>query len=123
MIEVNDIFIICDTENATDDYIDKLNSHILNLENDGYMVHRPQTDTKHITSSLGLTQMDYVLMCESDEIHIFYNSKSINMLFYIGAAYTLSIKDNKKIVLKYNEYYNPAVYVKSYSRMLNEWLS
>jgi nucleoside 2-deoxyribosyltransferase len=108
------IFIICSVRGATEDYRKKLEAHVEALEKAGHKVHLPHRDTDQEASGLYICLQNREAIRSSDQIHIFYSSKSQGTHFDMGMALAMG----KDIVIVENE---PILEGKSFSRMLNEW--
>lgn len=110
------IFIICTVRDATPEYKEMLEKYVSFLESMGCSVHLPHRDTNQNNSGYLICIENMSAIELSDEVHIFYNSKSQGTHFDMGVAFAL----NKKIVIVQNE---PLAEGKSYQRMLTEWVN
>ena len=86
------IFLICPVRNATEEQITRMQDYISNLESVGHTVYYPARDNPHETTD----SVGFVICAEnayhnrtSDEIHIFWDSKSQGSLFDLGVAFGL----------------------------------
>lgn len=112
------VFIICTVRSASDEYRQKLEDYTIELEAMDCIVHLPHRDTDQEVSSLEICLQNRDAIRNSDEIHIFYNSKSTGTHFDLGMAFW----SGKKIVIIENEEYETGgEYQKSFPRMLDEW--
>ena len=113
------IFVICSVRGADEEYRNKLEEYVRKLESDGHIVHLPHRDTNQDAIGLEICKQNANAMDDSDEIHIFYNSKSQGTHFDMGVAFALTLfVEYKKLVVVENEKYGDG---KSYPRMLDEW--
>lgn len=110
------IFIICTIRSASKSYIEKLEKYVFNLEKMGYKVYAPHRDTNQNALGYQICLQNMKGIIDSDEVHIFYNSKSQGTHFDMGMAFAF----NKKIIIVENE---PLTDGKSFQRMLTEWSS
>jgi nucleoside 2-deoxyribosyltransferase len=108
------VFIICSVRGASDEYKQKLETYVSNLENEGIKVHLPHRDTDQNASGLEICKQNAKAIRKADEVHIFYNSKSQGTHFDMGVAFAY----NKDIFIVENEVFGEG---KSYPRMLTEW--
>jgi len=108
------VFIICTVRGASKEYVEKLEKYVSELEANGVIVHLPHRNTNQNGTGLEICTQNMNAIKESDEVHIFYNSKSQGSHFDMGVAFSLS----KKIVIVENEEFGPG---KSFPRMLTEW--
>jgi len=108
------IFIICSVRGATEEYKNKLEDYVKSLEHYGFDVHLPHIDTDQSNSGLQICEDNLSAIRRSDQIHIFYSSKSQGTHFDMGMAFAL----DKEIHIVENEEYGKG---KSYPRMLDEW--
>ena len=113
---MNKIFIICTIRSATQEYINKLESYVSELEDKGYKVYAPHRDTDQLALGYDICKQNMQGIIDADEVHIFYNSQSQGTHFDMGMAFAL----NKKIVIVENEELTDG---KSFQRMLVEWES
>lgn len=111
------IFVICSVRGMDDEHRKKLEDHIAVLEQEGHTVHLPHRDTDQEDSGLESCSQNLNAIEESDEVHIFYSSKSQGIHFDMGCAFALG----KCVKIIESEPYDPIV--KSFTRMLNEWQS
>ena len=119
------IFIICTVRGASEEYKMMLENYVKNLESSGYAVHLPHRDTKQDARGLDICLQNGEAIYNSDEIHVFYNSKSQGTHFDMGFTFAIQtlhnmglIANNQKIVVVENEKYGEG---KCYARMLDEW--
>jgi len=108
------IFIICTVRNADDEYRLKLENYVESLEKEGIIVHLPHRDTNQNATGIEICTQNKEAIENSDEVHIFYNSKSTGTHFDMGVAFALS----KPITIVENEKFDEG---KSFSKMLTEW--
>ena len=108
------IFIICTVREANNNYVAKLEKYVKMLEIDGHKVHLPHRDTNQNANGIDICLQNKNAIKESDEVHIFYNSKSQGTHFDMGVAFAF----DKKIIIVENEIFGEG---KSYPRMLAEW--
>lgn len=108
------IFIICSVRGASDEYQLKLEAYADQLKSEGHEVHLPHRDTNQKATGYNICLQNMEAIVKSDEVHIFYNSKSQGTHFDMGVAFAY----NRKIVVVENEEYTEG---KSFSRMLDEW--
>lgn len=108
------IFIICTIRSASIEYIQRLESYVLMLENKGDTVYAPHRDTNQNALGYEICKQNMRGIINADEVHIFYSSKSQGTHFDMGMAFAL----NKKIVVVESE---PLTEGKSFQRMLKEW--
>lgn len=108
------IFVICSVRGASDEYRDKLEHYVSQLEERGYKIHLPHRDTNQQARGFDICKQNMEAIKESDEVHIFYNHTSQGTHFDMGVAFALG----KDIVIVENEEYGEG---KSYPRMLHEW--
>jgi nucleoside 2-deoxyribosyltransferase len=110
------IFIICSVRGASDEYRLKLEEYADTLKAQGHEVHLPHRDTNQKADSYHICLQNMEAIVKSDEVHIFYNSKSQGTHFDMGVAFAF----NRKIVVVENEEYTEG---KSFANMLREWES
>lgn len=113
------IFLICPVRNASDEQITKMNQYIVTLERRGHTVFYPARDNPHEhTDSVGYTicSVNVNAIKNSDEIHIFWDSKSRGSLFDLGAAFAL----DKKLVIA-NSCEVETTDNKSFANMIMSW--
>ena len=108
------VFIICTVRGADEEYVKKLEDYVANLEAQGVKVHLPHRDTNQEATGLEICTQNMQAIAKSNEVHIFYNSKSQGTHFDMGVAFAMG----KRIVVVETEKYGPG---KSYPRMLDEW--
>lgn len=108
------IFIICTIRSSTQEYLDKLEKYVSDLENKGTKVYAPHRDTNQMALGYEICKQNMQGIIDADEVHIFYNSKSQGTHFDMGMAFALG----KKIIIVENE---PLTEWKSFQRMLTEW--
>jgi len=108
---------------ATPEIKEKLENYAKGLEEKfGCSVHLPHRDTDQDQSGLDICLQNAHAISASDEIHIFYDSKSSGIHFDMGVAFTMDIVcgNTKKIVIVENE---GIIEGKSFPRFLDEWSS
>lgn len=110
------VFIICAIRSTSQEYLDKLEKYVLNLEEKGVEVYAPHRDTNQNALGYEICKQNMQGIVGSDEVHIFYNSKSQGTHFDMGMAFAL----NKRIIIVENEELTEG---KSFQRMLVEWSS
>jgi nucleoside 2-deoxyribosyltransferase len=108
------VFIICTIRSATQEYLDKLENYVSDLESSGIKVYAPHRDTNQMALGYEICKQNMQGIIDADEVHIFYNSKSQGTHFDMGMAFALS----KNIVVVENEELTEG---KSFQRMLVEW--
>jgi len=108
------IFIICPIRNASSEFIDKVYKYVDSLEKNGHKVYFPHRDTDQNGKGIDICEQNRNGIEKSDEVHIFYDSKSQGVHFDMGMAFMLG----KPIKIVENEKYGKG---KSYPRMLKEW--
>lgn len=108
------VFIICTIRGATQEYLNKLEAYVSNLESKGIKVYTPHRDTNQMALGYEICKQNMRGIIDADEVHIFYNSNSQGTHFDMGMAFALG----KKIVIVENE---PLTEGKSFQRMLTEW--
>lgn len=108
------VFIICTIRSATQEYLNKLEDYVFNLESNSVKVYAPHRDTNQMALGYEICKQNMQGIIDADEVHIFYNSKSQGTHFDMGMAFSLG----KKIVIVENE---PLTDGKSFQRMLFEW--
>lgn len=108
------VFVICTIRSATQEYINKLETYVSELESKGVKVYAPHRDTNQNALGYEICKQNMQGIIDADEVHIFYNSKSQGTHFDMGMAFALG----KKIVIVENE---PLTEGKSFQRMLTEW--
>lgn len=113
-MEKEKIFVICSVRGATEQYRNKLDAYVLNLEELGHVVHLPHRDTNQNSTGLNICRENMDAISKAKKVHIYYNSESQGTHFDMGVAFAL----NKKIVVVENETFGSG---KSYPRMLSEW--
>lgn len=89
------IFIICKVRLADESYNVKLDEYVSNLEKEGHQVHLPKRDTNQNTTGFEICTQNMNAIKSSDEVHIFYDTKSQGIHFDMGVSFAL----NKPIVL------------------------
>jgi nucleoside 2-deoxyribosyltransferase len=108
------IFIICSVRGMGDEYKQKLEKYVEELESDGCIFHLPHRDTDQAACGLEICSQNREAIVLADEIHIFYSSKSQGTHFDMGVAFAYE----KPLVVIENEEFGEG---KSYPRMLTEW--
>lgn len=108
------IFVICSVRGMEQDYRDKLENYVYDLETKGHEVHLPHRDTDQGGTGFGICLENVAAIKSADEIHIFYSPESKGTHFDMGAAFALG----KKLVVVDNVEYGEG---KSFPRMLDEW--
>ncbi len=114
MTDNTKVFIICTIRSATQEYLNKLEAYVSDLESNGIKVYAPHRDTNQMVLGYEICKQNMQGIIDADEVHIFYNSKSQGTHFDMGVAFAL----NKKIVIIENE---ELIEGKSFQRMLVEW--
>ena len=109
------IFIISSVRDANREYKNKLECYVSELEKTGNIIYLPHRDTNQNETGLNICLQNKQAIFESDEVHIFYNSKSQGTHFDMGVSFAF----NKKIKVIENEKYGDG---KSFPRMLDEWV-
>lgn len=108
------VFIICTVRGASEEYVQKLEEYVAELESKGVEVHLPHRDTNQKATGYEICTENMNAIAVANEVHIFYNSKSQGTHFDMGVAFAMG----KRIVVVESEKYGPG---KSYPRMLDEW--
>ncbi len=108
------VFIICSVRGASDEYRDKLETYVDELEQAGCAVHLPHRDTNQNASGVEICKENATAIFNADEVHIYYSNTSQGTHFDMGVAFAL----NKVLIVVENEPYGEG---KSYPRMLVEW--
>jgi nucleoside 2-deoxyribosyltransferase len=111
---MKNVFIISTIRSASNEYLEKLEKYVKNLENKGINVYAPHRDTNQMALGYEICRQNMLGIMDADEVHIFYNSNSQGTHFDMGVAFAL----NKKIKIVENE---PLTEGKSFQRMLVEW--
>ena len=107
-------FVICSVRGMKDEYREKLEEYVAQLEQTGYEVHLPHRDTHQEQSGFNICMENMEAIERADEVHIFYSSKSQGTHFDMGVAFALG----KPLVIAENEEFGEG---KSFARMLTEW--
>jgi len=110
------VFIICSVRGASDEYKEKLENYVSDLEQNGCKIHLPHRDTNQNATGIEICKENSTAIFNADEVHIFYSSKSQGTHFDMGVAFAL----DKQLVVVENEKYGEG---KSYPRMIDEWQS
>ena len=108
------IYIVCTVRGANDEYKHKLELYASDLESKGFTVHLPHRDTNQDLEIIGICSENADAIKDADEVHVFYNEKSLGTHFDLGVAFAL----NKKLVVVENEIDENR---KSMSVMINDW--
>ena len=111
---MKNIFVICSVRGVSDKYKKKLEKYVMELEDDGNIVHLPHRDTNQEASGYNICMENMEAIKQSDEVHIFYSKESQGTHFDMGVAFAFG----KTIVVVENVKYGEG---KSYPRMLDEW--
>jgi nucleoside 2-deoxyribosyltransferase len=107
-------FVICTVRGASEEYKNKLEAFVQELESNGYNVHLPHRDTNQDVSGLDICTENCNAIREADVVFIFYSKTSQGTHFDMGCAFALK----KKLFVVENEEYGEG---KSFPRMLDEW--
>ncbi len=113
------IFLICPVRNANSDQIIKMQDYVSNLEHKGHIVYYPARDNQYEnTDSNGyiICEKNKYHILDSDEIHIFWDSKSQGSLFDLGVAFG---SGKPLIIANYDEV--ETTVSKSFANMIKEW--
>jgi len=87
------VFIICSVRDQTKKEKSEIEGYIQALENIKIEVHYPPRDTNQKDPiGLNICRENLEAISSSDEIHIFWNSKSRGSLFDLGMAFALKKK-------------------------------
>ena len=108
------VFVICSVRGMPEEYRQKLEDYVKELEGRGDTVHLPHRDTDQSASGFNICMQNGVAISEADEIHIYYSSKSQGTHFDMGMAFAHA----KKLIVVENEAIGEG---KSFPRMLAEW--
>lgn len=109
-----DIFIICSVRGSNYNYRKKLEKYTQLLENKGHKVYLPHRDTDQNKRGIDICSQNMEAIKKSDEVHIFYSSKSLGTHFDLGVTFAL----NKKIKIIENEFFDPEI--KSFAQMITD---
>lgn len=109
------IFIICSVRGMSEEYRQRLETHVATLERIGMDVHLPHRDTNQSATGYEICTQNANAIHNADEVHIFYRSESQGTHFDMGVAFAYG----KPIVIVENETFGEG---KSYPRMLTEWV-
>ena len=92
------IFLICPVRNATPEQRNGIEAYINQQERMGNEVYYPARDTNQIDSTGGwrICSDNKCAICNADEVHIFWDDKSVGSIFDLGVAFAL---DKKLIVV------------------------
>ena len=108
------IYILSSVRGASEDFKKHLEDYVNSLEEKGHKVHLPHRDTNQNARGYDICKQNTNAILFSDEVHVFYNSKSQGSHFDLGVAFAF----NKKIVVIENEKIEEG---KSFARMIKEW--
>lgn len=129
------IFIICPVTQATDKEKTEILNYVTALEKVGYLVHYPYRDTPQNEIALTVNRINTKKIRTSDEVHIFYKSKSKGIHFDLGHLFSLKELHKNKIIsfiLRLFGIKNPCVVIiknqkhteeKGYTKMLEQWIN
>lgn len=96
------IFIICPVRNATVAVKRFLQEYIEKLEREGSIVHYPPRDTNQ-SDPVGdaICRTNFRAIVEADEIHVWYDLKSLGSHFDLGGVFMLVeiLEYEKKVVV------------------------
>ena len=109
------VFVICTVRGASEEYKNKLETYVADLERIGIDVHLPHRDTNQSATGFEICTQNANAIHDADEVHILYNSASQGTHFDMGVAFAYC----KPIVIVENEVFGEG---KSYPRMLTEWV-
>jgi len=70
------VFIISSVRDASKEFKTKLENYVQNLESLGYILHLPHRDTNQNNTGYEICKENFEAIKKSDEVHVFYNSKS-----------------------------------------------
>jgi len=84
------IYIICPVRQCTASQAEEIAKYVKDLEKDGYQVYWPMRDTRQ-NDPIGnrICNANRKAIKTSDEVHVYYDSKSSGSLFDLGIAYGL----------------------------------
>jgi nucleoside 2-deoxyribosyltransferase len=108
------IFIIGAVRGASEEWKERLNRHVSELESSGATVHLPHRDTNQSASGLDICRQNCAAIAAADEVHLFYRGDSQGTHFDMGCAFALG----KRLRVVESEKYGEG---KSYPRMAREW--
>ena len=85
------IFLICPVRNATEEQKQRMAKYIAYVESLGAVIHYPERDTEQDDPTGGsmICKVNRRAIYDSDEVHIFWDSKSQGSLFDLGMAFAL----------------------------------
>ena len=109
------IFIICTVRNASAAYRDRLEAHVLELEQLGHQVHLPHRDTDQSGKGYSINLANMKAIKKADEVHIFYSPESQGTHFDMGVSFA---RDKKISIVEAV----PIPEGKSYQGLLAEWV-
>lgn len=112
------IFLICPVRNATSEQKENMQKYIAKLENDGNEVYYPARDTDQIDDTGGwrICTDNKNAIYLSDEVHIFWDDKSIGSIFDLGMAFAFK----KKLVVANPKAINTSS-IKSFHNVIDYW--
>ena len=70
-------------------YRDKMLAHQQELENEGYKVSMPSFDDASGMDELDICKRNRMLIEESDEVHLFWDGRSVGTVLDFGMAFAL----------------------------------
>ncbi len=111
------VYLICPVRNADVTEKKQLDDYVDNLEAKGISVHYPPRDVDQTDDGIGygISDAHRKAMIECDEIHVFWNGKSIGSHFDLGMAFMLQKFKKIKFVIV-NDYESTAR--RSYGNLL-----
>ena len=74
---------------GTTSYQEKMLAHKNNLESGGHKVNIPAFDNKPDLDELGVCEYNRRLIEESDEVHMFWDQRSVGTVFDFGMVFAL----------------------------------
>jgi hypothetical protein len=92
---MKNIYILCPVTIATDSIKEELESYVAFKEDQGNKVYYPARDTNQDDDPIDICESNYKAIALADEVHVFYNDKSLGSHFDLGIAFAL----HKRILL------------------------
>lgn len=112
------IFLICPVRNATAEQKEKMEEYINQQEQLGNKVYYPARDTNQSDDTGGwrICIDNKCAIREADEVHIFWDDKSIGSIFDLGVAFAF----DKKLIVVNPESIN-ILNTKSFHNVIDYW--
>jgi len=112
------IFLICPVRNATAEQKEKMEEYIKQQEQLGNKVYYPARDTNQFDDTGGwrICSDNKRAIREADEVHIFWDDKSVGSIFDLGVAFAF----NKKLIVVNPEAINTSN-TKSFHNVIDYW--